>query len=423
MGVLQRELERSFDNLPEEVLRNILKRKLKEAGRRLPPAAFDALVRHLLDGNEDEFEWDAPGGRDLQLEFNEDDFAEIDAVQQALVEDLPELLTRLAQKSGRDLFKSLSERWETEGTTQRQADDGFRERLRMRWGEGLDLLAMLLTCCRETAGEEHRRCLRSRKKRSDPRTFVLFRLHARACQVTAEILSLMENGFADGAMARWRTLYELGVIATLIETGDAVLAQRYIDHDAVDLKRQADDYDAAHDDPISPKERSAIDAGYHAMIARYGKPFGTPNGWAAERLGKDKPSFRDLQDEAGRADMNPYYKLASFNVHAGARSMFHRLTTLEAASGPGSGRSNAGLLQPCMQTAFSLMQITAAVLPFPGDLDRMIEMRAILEIRDRIPPALRKADRQLRRDDRAFDTQARTKAAGGSRSRTGRAPR
>ena len=71
MGVLQRELERSFDNLPEEVLRNILKRKLKEAGRRLPRATFDALVRHLLDGNEDEFEWDAPGGRDLQLEFND----------------------------------------------------------------------------------------------------------------------------------------------------------------------------------------------------------------------------------------------------------------------------------------------------------------------------------------------------------------
>jgi len=401
MGVLQRELERSFEKLPEVALRNILKRKLKEAGRRLPRPAFNALVRHLLDGKDEEFEWDGPDNGELHLVFDDYDLAEVDAFQRAFEEELPDIITRLATKSGRDLFHSLSDRWTTQGAEFRAADEGFRVRLRLRWGEGLDLLGMLLTCCREIAAEEHRRRLRSRKARADPRVFVLFRLHARACQVANEILCLMENGFADGAMARWRTLHELAVIAAVIEVGDDDLAQRYIDHDAVDLKRQADDYDAAHENPISPQKRAAINAGYDAALDRYGKAFGGSNGWAAHHLGKERPTFRDLQDEAGRSSMNPYFKLASFSIHAGSRSMFSRLTTLDPGAGPGAGRSNAGLLQPGMNTAFSLMQITAAVLPVPADLDRQIEMTSILEIRDRVAPALRKADRQLRRDEQA----------------------
>ena len=44
---------------------------------------------------------------------------------------------------------------------------------------------------------------------------LLIRL-VRACQVTDEIICLLENGFADGAMARWRTLHEIAVVAVVI---------------------------------------------------------------------------------------------------------------------------------------------------------------------------------------------------------------
>lgn len=417
MGALQRELERSFDSLPETVLRSLLRRKLKASGRHLPAAAFEALVRHILEGGEEEFELDHLQGLDLELEFTDDDIAEVERIQGALVDDLPEIVSRLVRTQGRDLFKTLQARWPEQDVAHRRDEDGFRERLRLCWGESLDLLGMLLTCCREIAAKEHQRWRRSRKRRDDPRLFVLFRLHARACQIALEVLTLLENGFADGAMARWRTLHELAVIAALIDAGDTELAQRYIDHDAVDLKRQADDYDAAHDDPIGPKQRATIDAAYDAAMARYGKDFGTPNGWAAQHLGKAKPTFRDLQDAVGHAIMNPYYKLASFNVHAGSRSMFHRLTTFDPATGPGAGRSNAGLLQPCMNTAYSFMQITAAVLPPPKDIDRQIEIRSLIEIRDRIPPALRKAASQLRRDERAFQKREKAKSPSARPSR------
>ena len=41
-------------------------------------------------------------------------------------------------------------------------------------------------------------------------------IHGRVCQQFAEVLCLMENGFADGAYARWRSMFELCCTATFI---------------------------------------------------------------------------------------------------------------------------------------------------------------------------------------------------------------
>jgi hypothetical protein len=70
----------------------------------------------------------------------------------------------------------------------------------------------------------------------------LTRLHARACQVAAEILALMQHGFADGAMARWRTLHEIAVIATFLRDRGEVMAERYHASGVLDGHRAAIDF-------------------------------------------------------------------------------------------------------------------------------------------------------------------------------------
>jgi hypothetical protein len=71
---------------------------------------------------------------------------------------------------------------------------------------------------------------------------ILTRLLARGCQVSDEIISLLENGFADGAMARWRTLREIAVVATVIRRYGTDIGARYVDHQAVESKRKMDKY-------------------------------------------------------------------------------------------------------------------------------------------------------------------------------------
>lgn len=413
MAKLQRALLEQIDKPPEVVLQRILRRKLVEAGIEIPPAAFDALIDHVLRQGGDVFTWtDAKTGeeaetvRKLTLSFGDKDIEEIQSFTSEFEARLPALINTLATEGAATLFRTLKERWTIEGAVQRYELDGFRERMEERWGEGLNLLRMLLTCCRELGNEAFKRYRRTKSKKHACRRFVLVRLHARACQVADEIITLLENGFADGAMARWRTLHELAVVATLIEEGDEQLAERYIAHNAVDVKRQADDYDETQVPfgypPIGPRSRRDIEKAYAHAIKRYGPAFATPYGWATERLHKKKVTFKDLQEEAGRSGMNPYYKLASFSVHAGSRAMFFRLTDMGKGDILLAGRSNSGLVEPGQNTAYALLQITSALLGKPNNLDQIIEMGALFEIRDAIPKAFARAERKLRREEAAL---------------------
>ena len=54
-----------------------------------------------------------------------------------------------------------------------------------------------------------------------------------------EIICLLENGFADGAMARWRTLHEIAIVAIVLSKHGEDIAQGYLDHQAVESKRAA----------------------------------------------------------------------------------------------------------------------------------------------------------------------------------------
>ena len=134
---------------------------------------------------------------------------------------------------------------------------------------------------------------------------ILTRQHVRACQVTDEIICLLENGFADGAMARWRTLHEIAVVAAIISRHGEDIAQRYLAHQAVESKRAMNKYlDCCQQlgyRPLPAREVRKIANAYDVAIATYGEPFKSHYGWAAEHLKKKRPTFADLEAErAGR---------------------------------------------------------------------------------------------------------------------------
>lgn len=195
---------------------------------------------------------------------------------------------------------------------------------------------------------------------------ILIRLLVRACQATDEILCLLENGFADGAMARWRTLHEIAVVAAVIWRHGEDIAKRYIEHQAVESKRAMEKYMACCNllgcKPLSARDQAKIVKAYDRAVARYGKAFKTDYGWAAHHLRKDRPTFADLEQEAGRAEMRSYYQMGNDNIHAGVKSMFVRLGLLEDYTGLLAGRSNAGLTDPGQNAAHTLTQLCILVV-------------------------------------------------------------
>lgn len=408
MAVIKKALLKTFDALPKTILHRLLARKVKEAGVDMPPEIVDAFVEHVLSQKEGQFVWnDAPDGEDtsVKLVITEEDGQEVNAAVARALEAMPEAVLKATEAASNRLFKRFCERWEVEHDAQRYDLEGFRNNMEERWGKGLGYLRMLLTCSREAGRNTSKRHNKSKSKKHMYRRWVLVRLHARACQVTDEIICLMENGFADGAMARWRTLHELSVVATLISDGDEDLAERYILHDAVEVKRQADDYDATQVplgfSPINKREREFIEREYKAVLDRFGLAFAHPYGWAAKCLNHKRPTFKELQVAADRAGMNSYYKMASFNVHAGARSLFFNLSSMGDQDLILAGRSNAGLVEPGERAAQTLSLITSLYVGGTFDFDRIAELNALLNVRDAVSPALQRASKRLLREERA----------------------
>ena len=54
----------------------------------------------------------------------------------------------------------------------------------------------------------------------------LSRLLARACRIAEEVLVLLKAGYGQGALARWRALHEVAVVADLIAENGEDCAER-----------------------------------------------------------------------------------------------------------------------------------------------------------------------------------------------------
>jgi hypothetical protein len=208
-------------------------------------------------------------------------------------------------------------------------------------------------------------------------------------------------------MARWRTLHEITIVASLIVQHGAELAERYVAYQAVEAKRALDMYAQCHIGlgykPMPKRSAAKINAHFRSVQRKYGKPFVGEYGWAAQCLAKPKVNFALLEQAVGRGVMRSHYKMASYNVHANPSGAFFRLGLLKDSQTLLAGRSNAGLTEPGQNAATSLTQISSLMCAQSATLDDIVSARIMLAVRDLIPPALVRADARLVRDERRLD--------------------
>jgi len=268
----------------------------------------------------------------------------------------------------------------------RELEAGFRTRNLERWREGLDLLQMLIVIAEE-AGSDFNGEFRPQAVRDNNLVFeTVCTLHARAVLVAREILCLLEGGFADGALARWRSLHELAVVSGLLsERMDNKLAERYL------LAREAQRYrlivehqNSLPHSGLAPFEEEEIQRARTLrgkIVEKYGAAILGDHGWAAEALGRNNPTFRELEEAVGLGHLRPYFKRACEHIHAGYRPPATLLGTCESPSPVLlSGQSNSGLTEPAAQMALSLAQATAAFLSIESTFDHVVISQLLLDL-------------------------------------------
>ena len=122
-------------------------------------------------------------------------------------------------------------------------DAEFIARQEQKWGKCFSASRMMYSSALEVA-EAFKQYITLENPPADFNTkkytfHCLVHLHGRACQIFLEILTLLKGGFADGALARCRSLYELCCVASFIKDQGESIAEAYYKQPYTDYNKKS----------------------------------------------------------------------------------------------------------------------------------------------------------------------------------------
>ena len=190
------------------------------------------------------------------------------------------------------------------------------------------------------------------KEKKKYRYLVLQHMQGRACQMFLEILCLMRCGFADGAYARWRSMYELCCCACFIlKQGEKIAEQYYLQ---------------------SEKPARSGNQSYQWANGAKNKKGNIPAEWSFVQIQDccdDNDTWKDIWKEQ--------YKLACSVTHASPEGTFKRLANFTTDNILPVGHSDYGISIAAEHSAISLQWITAMFLNIFPNMDGITRSRAI----------------------------------------------
>lgn len=415
MNKLQLLFDEIFSALfrPEDILTELLRKRFFDLGIELTVDQLAKFKSHFAGINKGDIRLDFQKDQILKAGFNNEEHL------QAALATLPQNLLADANNFENVVFDKLSvdisdlpDKLSAEILVQLKRDSqnllkkrhnyisSFEKGLLEIWGNALNILEMLILISFEVGdsfNEEHRR---KSAEINDYVFEVLSRLHARSCQIAFEILTLLKSGYADGAIARWRSLHEIAVITYFItddKSNNNKLAERYVLYDNIESFKAAKAYQKHCKklgfEPLNENEFKAINDAYTHLIHRFGKNYGKEYGWASSVI--NEPNFFKIEQMV-LEHLRPYYNMACYNIHAGPRGIYFKLG-LEPGAPPQllAGPSNVGLTDPANLTALSLTQITSSYLTHKTNLDVLVYCNIMKTLMHEVESAVKEAEESL----------------------------
>lgn len=339
-SVVQNALDRSLAEVAsqEKLLPRVLAKAAKRRNLNLSELEIQQLATALLNANGNSIclDLDPPCAlgeteREIQTtvqglldEFEVSAIAVQEDLAEAMSRAIPEALGMAAEIVGNHISQQALEH----ALHLRKVHSNRVETVRRIWGDALDQLDIL----RHLVWEWNRDALGYRQGAyANPNTsFALDRLVVRAYEVVGEIIALARAGYADGALARWRSLHEVGVIAMFLARRSGSCAQMYLAHHKVEELRLLEIDKASGTarvrDTHNDRRIRDLRAQKAAMVNTFGKAFASDYGWASVELGRAKTTFRDIEAHVGLETLRRGYQRANSTVHGGALATLTRIS-------------------------------------------------------------------------------------------------
>lgn len=412
MDTLQKIFEKTFeDSFSFPVVgAKLIKRQLEKKGVILNDIQVEELEKKLQDINGDlsniEFDLDEEqnrllGGSDgKKFEIDIGGEKELDELYQDFVTKIEESVPGIIEEMKATILSGLKKDMPIMLKAHRKDIKSFERRLQNDWKKPFDLFEAFLVLAYEAGEEFNAEFRKDEAERENYVLEVLTRLHARACQISSEILVLLKSGFADGAHARWRSLHEIAVVCAFIQKHGNEIAERYLLHDNIESFKAANlyqkYYEALGDIPIPQEEYDAIKLVYEQLISRFGNSYKNDYGWASSVLNNEKPNFSDIEKDSGLDYYRLYYKLASHNVHANPKGLMFKLGLLpETQNLLLAGPSNTGFTDPAHGTAISLGFITTTLITTKPTIDNFVLSKILSEFQSEIGEEFLKIQKEI----------------------------
>ena len=144
-------------------------------------------------------------------------------IEQKKIEEMVEKMysPEMINKYSDPMYESLINQAPIMYEEHRLEQQEFESRLQMRWLDAFYGLKSVITISEEIGMGLIDEFLEKSKNddgtSSVPLEYdIAFKLHGKSVVVSKEILTLLQSGYSDAAISRWRTLHEISVILNLI---------------------------------------------------------------------------------------------------------------------------------------------------------------------------------------------------------------
>lgn len=242
--------------------------------------------------------------------------------------DVQKLTIETVEQIAKDCISSIQENMYERVLEERANATQFMAHNEQIWQKGFSSSEMLYIIVIETVEpycEIFDELSDEKKESMKYRYTVLRELHGRACQEFLEILYLLKAGFADGAYARWRSMYELCIVAEFVRQNGEDVAKAYYEESFV-----------------------------------YEKEYN----WATKApcfAGKRNVNFNMIQQQCSTATEAwiKQYRLSNKVLHAAPQGTFSRLGKHPETKVVAIGQSDYGIAMPAVNSAITLAIISA----------------------------------------------------------------
>lgn len=285
----------------------------------------------------------------------------------------------------------------------RRHETGFRRRNMKRWRVAFNLLEAEWAVAQE-ANTSFFEDERIEAAAEDDHLFeALTNLHARALLVARETICLLEGGFPDGAMSRWRTIHEFNVIAHFLLLHGADVARLYLASARFQtLKHAKHAQQYAKSDPSAAIEAEmigALEKQFVELRLTLGLDLSDDYAWAAATLAKKRPNLFDLERATEWDYWRPRVRWASRHIHGAHVRSRGLLGMAEAEKHVAMliGPSNGGMVDPMQMLAHSLADVSEALLSSKPDILRKVAILVLRRFADDVGSAAMECQESFRR--------------------------